>query len=176
MAIFEPGKPVPVWVYGAGAGVLFIGYTLYRNSRNKAAATAVAPKPAAATATTTPVVPASSYGTGQNAGSLSNIEQQLQALNSRAVTQGAASSSGVSSADNQQFVGSGYYPKGDTQAAHSTPISSNGHTYQWVPNPDAAAALGGFNNLYLQPVPGLFVKNAPGTPVVGGTPLFAQVS
>lgn len=176
MAIIEPGKPIPVWIYGAGAAGLFIAYTLYSRSRKKSAAATPTPKAAAST-TSTPVVAASSYGNNQNAGAISNIEQQLQRLNAtQATTQGAAASSGVATSDNQQFVGSGYYPKADTPEGRGAPISANGHRYQWVPNPDAAAALGGFNNLYIQPVPGLFVKNTPGTPVVGGTPLFAQVS
>jgi hypothetical protein len=183
MAIIEPGKPVPLWVYGAGSVVVFGGYFFYRSRRNKAAATAAAasPKQAAATATSTPVVPAASYGNADNAGALANITQQLASLNAaQATTQGAAAQSGVNSgtanATNQELVGSGYYPRKDAKGNRAQRIEANGHTYQWVPNGDVAAALGGFNNLFIQALPGVFVKNTGGVPVVGGTPLFAQVA
>lgn len=183
MAIIEPGKPIPVWIYGAGAAGLFIAYTLYSRSRKKSAAATPTPK-AATTATSTPVVAASSYGNNQNAGAISNIEQQLQRLNaSQATTQGAAASSGVNgimaTAENQVQSGSGYYPKPDAAGPRSQRINANGSTYVWVPNEAAAGALGGFNNLYVQPVPGLFTKNTPGTVLNnsnGPTPLFAKVS
>lgn len=184
MPILEPGKPVPLWVYGAGSVVVVGGYFLYRNRQNsKAAAAALAatPKQAAATATSTPVVPAASYGNADNAGALANITQQLQSLNAaQAATQGSASMSGVNSGtanvNNQELVGSGYYPKKDAKGNRAQRIEANGHTYQWVPNGDVAAALGGFNNLFVQALPGVFVKNTGAVPVVGGTPLFAQVA
>lgn len=186
MAILEPGKPVPLWVYGGGAVALAGVFFLYRSrsARNKAAAAAT-PKQAAATATSTPVVPAASYGNATNAGALANISQQLASLNAaQATTQGAASASGVNTsitanAENQILQGSGYYPKPDATGNRSQRISANGHTYVWVPNPDVANALGGFNNLFIQPVPGLFTKNTPGTVLNnanGATPLFAQVA
>ena len=184
MAILEPGKPVPLWVYGAGTVVIGGGYFFYRSRKNKAAAAAVAatPKQAAATATSTPVVPAASYGNNQNAGALNNIGQQLASLNAaQAATQGAAAASGVmdgiiATAQNQVISGSGYYSKPDATGNRSQRINSNGHTYVWVPNDNAAKAAGGYNALYVQPVPGFFVKNAPGTPLLGMTPLFAQVA
>jgi hypothetical protein len=183
MAILEPGQPIPIWVYGAGTVVIGGGYFLYRNRKNSAAASAAAatPKQTTATASTTPVVPASSYGTNDNAGSLINIEQQLQSLNkAQTATQGAAATSGVNgimaTADNQVLQGSGYYSKPDATGNRSQRIASNGHTYVWVPNDAAAKAAGGYNNLYVQPVPGFFVKNAPGTELLGMTPLFAQVA
>ena len=96
------GKPIPVWYYGAGAGVIFIAYYFYSSSKKRKAAalsagSAAAPAMAAATtASQTPVVPAGSYGYGADAGTLNNIEQQLQNLNAaQATTQGSASSSGV---------------------------------------------------------------------------------
>jgi hypothetical protein len=186
MPIIEPGKPVPLWIYGAGTVVIGGGYFLYRNRKNKAAAAAAAatPKAAAAapTASTTPVVPASSYGNNQNAGALANISQQLGALNAaQAATQGAAAASGVvdgiiATAQNQVMSGSGYYSKPDATGNRSQRINSNGHTYVWVPNDNAAKAAGGYNELFVQPVPGFFVKNAPGTPLTPMTPLFAQVN
>ncbi len=183
MAIIEPGKPVPLWVYGGGAIALAGVFFLYRSrsARNKAAAAAPNPKQTAATATSTPVVPAASYGNASNAGALNNISQQLASLNAaQAITQGAASSSGITAtADNQIQSGAGFYSKPDATGNRSQRINANGHTYVWVPNEAAAKALGGFNNLFVQPVPGLFTKNTPGTVLDntnGPTPLFAQVA
>ena len=167
------GKPIPVWYYGAGAGVIFIAYYFYSSSKKKKAAalsagSAAAPAMAAATtASQTPVVPAGSYGYGADAGSLNNIEQQLQNLNAaQAVTQGSASTSGVVASpvaappvaagpDWGVLQGSGF-TKGGSQYA---PIT----TQQQI---QAIIA----NNLqrYYEPVPGLFQnvtgKEAPATP------------
>ena len=176
------GKPIPVWYYGAGAGVLFIAYYFYSSSKKKkAAAAALPPMAAATTASQTPVVPAGSYGTGVDAGTLNNIEQQLQNLNAaQATTQGSASSSGVASSaltpstSNESLTGSGYIPNPNNAGGYATQVQAlNGHTYQWV-QPAQAQAIG-WNNLYYQPVPGVFMPNSAGTNLASGTALYTQV-
>ena len=186
MAILEPGKPVPLWVYGAGTVVVVGGYFLYRSRRNAkaAAAAAATPKQQAATATSTPVVPAASYGNADNAGALANITQQLQSLNAaQAATQGAAASAGVVPAgaikgtpQNQVAVGGGFQPSPTNPYGAQTPISSNNGVYRLITDLNQAASLG-VDKLYYQPVPGVFSS-------VGGsinnvaqkTPIFQKVA
>jgi hypothetical protein len=158
------GKPIPVWYYGAGAGVLFIAYYFYSSSKKKKAAAALAPMAAATTASQTPVVPAGSYGTGVDAGSLNNIETQLQNLNAaQAQTQGSASSSGVTASASQwgNLQGSGFTGGGSQYANIKT-------------NEQMQAILANNLERYYEPVPGLFEK------VTGkeatGTPQFVKVS
>ena len=157
------GKPIPVWYYGAGAGVIFIAYYFYSSSKKKKAAAALPPMAAATTASQTPVVPAGSYGTGVDAGSLNNIEQQLQNLNAaQAITQGSASSSGVAaSPDWGKLQGSGF--------------TGGGSQYANITTQDQIHAIIA-NNLdrYYEPVPGLFQK-VTGKEAIG-TPQFVKVS
>ena len=186
MPIIEPGKPVPLWIYGAGTVVVVGGYFLYRSRQNSkaAAAAAATPKQAAATATSTPVVPAASYGNADNAGALANITQQLQSLNAaQAATQGAAAASGVippgaikADTKNQVAVGGGFQPAPTNAYGAQTPVSSNSGVYKIITDLNQAASLG-VDKLYYQPVPGVFSS-------VGGsinnlaqkTPIFQKVA
>ena len=156
------GKPIPVWYYGIGAGVLFIGYYFYSSSKKQKAAAALPPMATATTASQTPVVPAGSYGTGVDAGSLNNIETQLQNLNAaQATTQGSASTSGVTASQWGNLQGSGY--------------NGGGSQYKNITTQDQIQAIIA-NNLdrYYEPVPGLFQK-VTGKEAIG-TPQFVKVS
>ena len=156
------GKPIPVWYYGAGAGVIFIAYYFYSSARKRRTAAALPPMAAATTASQTPVVPAGSYGTGVDAGTLNNIEQQLQNLNAaQATTQGSASTSGVAAPEDWgHLVGSGY--------------SGGGAQYKMIYTQDQIHAIiaNGLQRYY-EPVPGLF-QNVTGKGS-SGTPQFVKV-
>lgn len=184
------GRQIPPLYIAAGAGGIFVLYYLYSSSKKKAAAAAAATAAAASptnAAATAPVVPAGNYGTGQNAGALANIEQQLASLQSaQATTTGAAAAtatgSGVASTSsaltpstsNESLTGSGYLPNASNAGGYATQVQGlNGHTYQWV-LPAQAQAIG-WNNLYYQPIPGVFMPNSAGTNLAPSTPLYAQV-
>ena len=170
------GKPIPVWYYGAGAGVIFIAYYFYSSSKKKKAAalsagSAAAPAMAAATtASQTPVVPAGSYGYGVDAGTLNNIEQQLQNLNAaQAITQGSASTSGVVAPAPAPEPAPAPAPAPNWGVLQGSGYTSGGSQYSGIGNQAQLQAIiaNGIQRFY-EPVPGYFApitgKEAPTTP------------
>ena len=170
---------VPAWYYAAGAGGVFIAYTLYKRfTAPKATAT-----PAPVMSTTTPVVPAGSYGS-DNTGAIQNLQQSIDQLNKAQTTSPSSTTSAAAitagaitgTSANQTFTGSGWVPNASQPQKTVTPVSANNHVYTAITDLVQAATLGGAN-LYYQPLPGLFTS-LPANSVNSlspGTPLFRQV-
>lgn len=170
-------RPIPTWYYAAGAGVVVLGYVVYKRSKTNAAnaATTAAATPAASTASTVGTA-AGSYGQDYS-GEFANIEQQLASLQaSQAATTGAAASSGVTTTGytpptNVALSGSGYKTSGS-----GTITASNGHTYAQFPGyPQAQAFLKSGGKIYYQPLPGVFTE-LKGLSEAPNTYYYSQVS
>ena len=166
---------VPVWYYAAGAGAIFVVYTVYSRIRSAGSSTP------AATSTSTPVVAAGSYGQDYS-GELANIRTQLQSLqnpDNGTTTSLATRFLGAitPSSANQTLVGSGYQPNVNQPQKQYTPVSSNSNLYLAVTDLAEAALIGG-NNLYYQPTPNVFAALPGGSVnnVAKGTPFFRMIS
>lgn len=169
---------VPAWYYIAGAGGVFVAYTLYKRLSGSNA-----PAPAPATSTTTPVVAAGSYGSDYS-GAITNLQQSIDQLNKNqtvsptssttaaAITAGAISGTKT----NQTYVGSGWVPNATQPQKQQTPVSANNHVYTAITDLFQAATTGA-QNLYYQPLPGLFtpIPNGSVNSLLAGTPLYRQV-
>jgi len=169
---------VPAWYYIAGAGGVFVAYTLYKRLSNSNA-----PAPAPATSTTTPVVAAGSYGSDYS-GAITNLQQSIDQLNKNqtvsptsstaaaAITAGAITGTKL----NETYIGSGWVPNATQPQKTATPVSSNNHVYTAVADIFQAITTGA-QNLYYQPLPGLFspLPNGSVNSLSAGTPLFRQV-
>ena len=130
--------------------------------------------------TPAPVVPAGSYGTGQNAGALQNIATQLQNLQaSQAATAGstAAAQGTTPTVQNQELAGAGFYPREDTPGGGrlATLTGSRGGRFQYVADPTQRmnAFLQGLP-LYYQPVPGVFQEVKDFSQIPGTTPFYLK--
>jgi hypothetical protein len=168
---------VPAWYYIAGAGGVFVAYTLYKRLSGSKAA------PAPATSTSTPVVAAGSYGSDYS-GAITNLQQSIDELNKSQKTSPSSTTSAAAitagaitgTKDNQTYVGSGWVPNATTPQKTATPVSSNNHVYTAVADIFQAVTTGA-QNLYYQPLPGLFspIPNGSVNSLSAGTPLFRQV-
>lgn len=166
----RPGarRPIPTWVWIAGAGGVFILYYLYRQNQANAAAAATT----AAAATAPPVAAAGSYG---NAGDISSLLPYLQAAGNSGTGQGSGATFTPPPGEVQQ--GSGFWvPKS------GTPISdAQGNQFVWIPTGAALKPfLQGGGTAYYQPTPGIFVPASAGgnllSSIAPGTPIYQQVS
>lgn len=176
-------RNIPTWAYVVGAagvaGVLF----LWRSSRRNAAAAAVAATaPAKAPSSPMPVVPASSYGTGQNAGALNTLAAQIQNLQaSQAATAGstAAARGATPTVENQELSGAGFYPREDTPAGGRLArlAGARGGSFQYVADPTQRmnAFLQGLP-LFYQPVPGVFQEVKDFSQIPSTTPFFLKAA
>lgn len=170
---------VPAWYYIAGAGGVFVAYTLYKRISTPKAAPAATP----AMSTSTPVVAAGSYGSDYT-GAITNLQQSVDALNksqttaTSSTTNAAAITAGAiaGTSANEVFTGSGWAPNATQAQKTLTPVSSNGHVYTAITDLLQAATIGG-GNLWYQPLPGLFTPLPSGSvnSLSAGTPLFRQV-
>lgn len=175
------GREIPTWTYGAAAAVVAAGFFLYRSRRSAAAAAAAPAKAPTAAAMPTPVVPAASYGTGQNAGALQNLQTQIANLQaSQAATAGSAAKVGglTPTVENSELSGAGYYPKEDAPGGgRLAVVAGTGGRYQYVSDPTQRynAFLQGFP-LFYQPIPGVFQQVKDFSQIPATTPFFLKAA
>lgn len=170
------GREIPPAYLAGGVVILAGGYFLWRSRRSSAAPAAKAPT---AAAMPTPVVPAGSYGAGQNAGALQNISTQLQNLQaSQAATAGSAAKAGglTATVENSELSGSGYRPNpSNPQGAKTVVAGNNGRRYQQAEVATLYSLLGTNTPTYYQPLPGVFQQFTDYNKIAPNTPVFLQV-
>lgn len=183
MAATMRARNVPTWVYAVGAAGAAAVLFVWRSSRQRAQAAAIAAAtPSKPTPSTTPVVPAQSYGTSQNAGALQNIQTQLQNLQaSQAATAGstAAAKAATPTVETSELAGAGYYPREDVPGGGRLArlAGSRGGVYQYVADPTQRmnAFLQGLP-LFYQPVPGVFQEVKDFSQIPSTTPFFLKAA